>query len=211
MHPIFYSIDKFRKWADLQERKYLLWECDFPKWEEIHSLFGVYLTDTSFFDWTEAEVTELLYILARDNDSQAIIRMIAEDDALLLFLAEQALTYGEPDAKWQLAVHLPSCANTAAAERMLVKYLRDEDEYVTRRALMALAQTGSALTEAYCKIAWESAGEMQEYQRIAVLHALFSAHSDLLADYIALAKKDGRMWLVQNALELESRMLGKEL
>lgn len=73
---------------------------------------------------------------------------------------------------------------------------------------MALAAMKSAKTEAYCIEAWnkECYGEMQEYQRIAVLHALFLMQSARLPDYLDLAKKDGRKWLVQNALDIASRM-----
>jgi hypothetical protein len=54
-------------------------------------------------------------------------------------LASKALTYEDYDAKWQLAYglsHLKDFKSTA--EALLQEFIKDEHEYVRRRALLAL-------------------------------------------------------------------------
>lgn len=137
---------------------------------------------------------------------EELARQVAENQDILFFLSEQSFNYGEYNAKWQLASNLPLCQDKAKAEKLLLQYVQDENEYVNRRALMALAKTGSEQTEKYCQLAWDRDiyGDMQQYQRIAVLHALATINSALLPKYIELAKQDGREYLVMNAINIES-------
>lgn len=118
MHTVFDRIQKFREWASTQERKYGEWECNYAEWNEIYALFGDFIDAVSFAHWDPQQIAEILYILARDNETQTISRMIANDESLLLFLAEQSRKLGEPDAKWQLAVRLSNCIKREAAETL---------------------------------------------------------------------------------------------
>lgn len=208
MHELFIEIKKFHKWADLQEQKIGEWETWYGEWSKIITYFKRFLAQTDFMQWDDEQVNEILYIIARDNESEILVDMVSKHTPLLLFLAEKALISGEHDAKWQLAIHLPEREPHSLAEVLLLRYVQEDEEYVNRRALMALARMGSKETETFCKIAWEREryGEQQEYQRIAVLHALFTIKSDLLPQYILKAKEDGRKWVVKNALEIEGSM-----
>jgi hypothetical protein len=49
-------------------------------------------------------------------------------------------------------------------------------------------------------------GDMDEYQRIAVLHSLKTVNSPMLSTYLSLAKQDGRKYLVQNAIQIENEL-----
>ncbi len=208
MHKLLYEIHKFRQWKSTQENKSGEWECDYENWDAIYSSFVEFVGDLDFAQWDDDSIGEILYIVARDNETETLAEDISLSEPLLLFLAQKALHYGEKDAKWQLAVRLPICKDRDAAETLLLSFVRDSDEYVNRRALMALALTQSNATQEHCKIAWDRDiyGDLQEYQRIAVLHALFIAQSALLPRYIQLAKEDGRKWLVKNALEIEAEI-----
>jgi len=48
--------------------------------------------------------------------------------------------------------------------------------------------------------------DMEEFQRIAILHSLKTTQSSLLREYLNKAKEDGRKYLVQNAAEIENEM-----
>ena len=117
------------------------------------------------------------------------------------------IAWGPPDAKWQLAVRIAGITDRQQAEKLLVQLVQDDNEYVSRRALMSLAEIASDKTEHYCRIAWEKeVDEMQEYQRIAVLHALFRIQSGLLPHYLQLATKDGRKHLISNLRAIEAQL-----
>lgn len=79
--------------------------------------------------------------------------------------------------------------------------MNDEDEYVNRRSLMELAKLKSEKVEFYAERFWnkDKYGEMEEYQKIAVLHSLKTINSNLLDNYIKLAKQSGYKYLVENA------------
>lgn len=206
MQQLFDEIRKFHKWADEQEPQIGEWDSWYGEWEKIRILFGQFLNQTDCEQWGDEQFSEILYIIARDNEAEGLADLVAEQEHVLLFLAEKALTYYDIDTRWQLADRLQFCNQREEAERLLIRYVQDTEEYVNRRSLMALAAIQSKETESYCIRAWERDcyGEWQEYQRIAVLHALAGIQSDLLTQYINLAKEDGRKWLVQAALDIEA-------
>ncbi len=211
MQDLFKKIADFKKWASQipAEKRIGEWECNYDgdQWSILVRLFEEFISHSDFNLWETSTIEQILYIIARDNETEYLSSCIAKQDELLLFLAEKALEIGEPDAKWQLAVKLQGNTNSAKASALLETYVEDEDEYVNRRALMALASLHSDKAEYYCQIAWDRTeyGEMQEYQRIAVLHTLYSIKSSLLEKYITKAKQDGRKGLLKNALEIESK------
>lgn len=211
MHKLFDEINKFKQWASTisEEDKSAEWECDYCEWSTIWTLFSDFIINDNFLSWNIETVENVLYIIARDNEMEELSAQIAKNDALLLFLSEQALIKGEIDTKWQMAAQLQHCNNRQSAERLLERYVIEADEYVNRRALMSLGNIKSEKTEVYCKIAWERnvyGNNLQEYQRMAVLHSLFAKQSNALPVYITLAKQDGRKYLIQNALEIEAQM-----
>lgn len=194
MTDLFIEIQKFRNWAKKIKIKLGEWELNYGLWGAIYASFEDFIIGTDCLQWSKDTIEDILYILARDWEMGILARNIAKNEALLVFLAEQALSSGEGDAKWQLAAHLPSCSDMSTAERLLLEFVRDDDEYANRCALQALAKIQSPRTEEYCKIAWDRNiyGEMDEYQKIAALEAFFAVHSKFLSQYITLAKEDGR-------------------
>lgn len=200
MNQLFQEIKNYHEWANYQDKQIVEWESTYEEWPKIIKLFEVFICNTDFGQWDDEQINEVLYIIARDNEAEMLAAMVSENELLLLFLAEKALASEEADAKWQLAIQLPNCERCSEAERLLIRYVQDEAEYVNRRALMALAAIGSGETEKYCEIAWkrDCYGDLQEYQRMAALHALSVIESKQLPKYIELAKQDGRKWLVKS-------------
>jgi hypothetical protein len=83
----------------------------------------------------------------------------------------------------------------------LRSFVYDDNEYLSRRALLSLASLKSDKSEALAERAWES-GHL--YQRIAALSVLNKISSSKLQEYLKKAHEDGREYLVKNTLKIES-------
>ncbi|MCP3393830.1 HEAT repeat domain-containing protein [Bradyrhizobium sp. CCGB12] len=130
-------------------------------------------------------------------------RELTARPAHLLALARAAPHSPERDARWQLADALGSDEFAAdEVEPLLEQFFHDADEYVSRRALLALARRRSKRAEALALRAW---GTEHEYQRMAALDALSAVNSPLLPSYLDLAQRDGREYLVDFANRLRAR------
>ena len=188
--PLDRAIQRFKDWASnypIAERTGE-WECDYPDWAEIYTAFTSFVEQNDYRQWSSTDTQNVLYIIARDNEDERLIDEIANQEDCLIAVAEAAVKYGERDAKWQIASRLGEAEiDVAVAETYLLEFLKDADEYVRRRALLALAQTGSGQTEAWAEIAWRTG---HEYQRIAALHALHQVSSSRLEEFVELAKQE---------------------
>jgi hypothetical protein len=213
-HALFDEIARFKKWAGLHSEASVAeddrggeWECDYTNWSAIWTSFSDFISNTYPDAWSDKQIEALLYIIARDNDTESLAGIAATNPKALVLLATRAVTNAPPNAKWQLAVQLETLADKQLAEKLLKKFVQDKEEYVSRRALMCLAAIHSTQTEHYCKIAWEKdIGSMQKYQRIAVLHSLFKIKSPLLNHYLTLARADGRENLLNNVQMITGQM-----
>ena len=210
MHQLFQEIDQFNKWAcqesdTNQDQRMGEWECDYRNWDKIYYNFTDFIKANQPANWTKNEKQLLLYIIARDNESERLSEILSESDEGLLTLAKEATHSKYRDAKWQLAVQLHKLIDKSAAHSLLETFVKDDDEYVNRRALMELAKLQSNKVEFYCEKFWnkDKYAEMEEYQRMAVLHSLKIVNSKLLPQYLKLAKLDGRKYLVEQAQKLE--------
>jgi hypothetical protein len=193
----------FHDWADrypVGERS-AEWESEYDHWPEINTAFRKFLDASGTEKWDSATTDLVLYILARDNETEMLKEELILRPPILLSLATAGLQSSENDARWQLADALGNVElSENQAEQMLEEYCRDENEYVSRRALLALARRRSAKVEPLAIRAWETG---HEYQRIAALEALASCNSSLLPTYLKLARQDGRQHLVSNAFKLD--------
>lgn len=197
--PLERAIQRFKDWASnypIAERTGE-WECGYPDWAEIYTAFASFVEQNDHRQWSPTDTQNVLYIIARDNEAERLIDEVEKQEGRLIYIAEAAVKYGERDAKWQIASRLCEAeVDIEVAETHLLEFLKDTDEYVRRRALLALAQTGSRQTEMWANIAWKTG---HEYQRIAALNALHQVSSSRLEEFVELAKQDGRTYLVRNA------------
>lgn len=208
-NQLFLQIDKFDTWAQSQfdipqDDIGGEWECNYRNWDEIYSAFVNFLNETDSNNWTEKEMERLLYIIARDNESGYLSDLLNE--LALIVLTKFAIVHGKRDDKWQLAVQLHKLSDKQLAITFLDEFVNDKEEYVNRRALMELAKLKSQKVESYAELFWSRNvyGDMDEYQKMAVLYSLKEINSAQLDKYIQLAKQDGRHYLVQNAIKIES-------
>lgn len=211
MHPVFEEIEKFRKWSKgfsqiPEEERCGEWEEEYEHWHRIDSTFADFIRTTQVEDWTEAVGKALLYIIARDNESESLADLVSNYPEKLVFLAQYAINVESPASKWLLAIRLPLLSDKRLVESLLLEFIVDSDEYVRRRTLVALAQVGSRQTEHYCKEAWQRHDQYQEYQRMTVLQALFNIQSPLLNKYLEEAKQDGRYYLLKKVVEIETKL-----
>jgi HEAT repeat protein len=193
------EVDRFRAWADTYpvEERSGEWEMGYNGWKDLNEAFIAFVSSTSCVDW-DAETTQMvLYTIARDNEMQWLIERLAENPNNLLCLAERALESDVWEAKWQIATALGGLeSRRTEAESLLLRFAHDEDEYVRRRALLALSDLNSSHVEDLVASAWDTG---EEYQRIAVLCALHQVGSPLLKEYAKLAEADGRESLAKYA------------
>ena len=207
VHPLFIEIDKFESWAEVMLSKPSTisaeWETDYPDWDAIEAHFKDFIRSLPSSRWNSNELSLLEYIIARDNECERLVEDLTDD--ALIALSEYALIHGEQDSKWQLANALPRIADTQKAIGLIERYVNDAEEYVNRIALMALAKVDPQKAELYCEAHWirNLYGDLDEYQRMAVLATLKEIGSPLLESYLKLAKEDGRPYLVNLASELE--------
>lgn len=195
------AVQNFRAWAgaSLPVGRCGEWETEYESWDQLYLAATAVLRSEP--DAWDSETKELLlFVIARDNEDGVVADQLTEDQALVL--AEASIHSSERDAKWQLAVRLSTFPLAAGLERILLALANDADEYVRRRALMALADVGSRGSVPLAMKAWESC---EEYQRMACLHVLQRLNSPRLPAYLALAEQDGRQYLVGVARKIREQ------
>ena len=143
MDKLLKEIEQFERWADEysdipQDERGGEWECDYSNWSAIWSEFERFLSDNNVLKISDYQFEKILYIIARDNENQSIIEMIAENAELLMTIAEKGLTFKSIDSKWQIVDKLNRLTDMALAKMLLVKYIKQENEYVTRMAIKTL-------------------------------------------------------------------------
>lgn len=207
-HLLFEEINKFDQWAKSlytipQDDVGGEWECNYHRWANIYSAFKDLISSSIPTQWSYMEKERLLYIIARDNEMRQLAGSLTEN--ALVVLAEYAIGHGHRDDKWQIAVQLHKLSDKQLATNLLEAFVNDEEEYASRRALMEFAKVQPNKIERYAELFWNrnKYGDMGEYQRMAVLHALHTIRSKRLSNYIKLAKQDGRRYLIESANKLE--------
>jgi hypothetical protein len=124
--------------------------------------------------WNDHTKQLLIYTIARDNEVGRICDELSEEQ--LMVLAATSMSSEERDAKWQLAEQSGKHPPTNQKEKLLLELAVDADEYVRRRSLMALADSGSGRAEQLAITAWQSG---KEYQQMACLQVLWRINSPL--------------------------------
>ena len=195
------EIARFRAWAVGHEGSSGEWECDYPEWRALYkaaeAAYAAYASDPP--DYATKDL--LLYAIARDNECQRLSDALLQYPELLLNLARHAKEYPDWNARWQMPVILAE-AGLPESPDLIRSFIADDDEYVRRRSLMALAK--------YCPdeaegIAIAGMDEKHEYTRIAALHVLFDVGSDRLQYFLDRHETDPNEYVRQNVAELKSK------
>lgn len=197
-----FEVQRFRDWADRypRARTYGEWECDYEDWGVLYHAYVDHLDRIAPEQWNDQDRDALLYALARDNELERLKEELAERPGHLLALARHGLQSPEHNARWQLADALATlgCDHPEAAD-LLEQFVLDQDEYVRRRALLALGRLDAPRAEELALRAWDTG---LEYQRIAALCVLEEISSPLLRNFLEQAAEDGHEALIANAARI---------
>lgn len=193
------TILKFKNWAEHipAASRSGEWECDYPDWSEIYTQIAEFVISKDFCLWSEDEITDILYIIGRDNETQELARVLAKDSDRLIGLLQQCLQSKESEAKWQLIVEAGELKEwSPILEKLIYCLYFDKDYYVQRRALMELAKKQSKYTLELAQYSWET---QDEYQRISALQALHDLNYEGIGEFLDVALKSDQKHLVLNA------------
>lgn len=137
--PFKCGVADFKSWASKTDKSFGEWETEYYCWDKLYQQTKELLKRLSVEYWNNELIEEFLYILARDNETENIIEQLIDLPNQLLLLAKAALTYTDADAKWQMAYGLGEISVEKSTVRKLLQgFLKDENEYVRRRASFAL-------------------------------------------------------------------------
>ena len=139
------EVERFREWAGSDEPKYGEWETEYPHWDRLYATVGELLCSGS---WPISSLPLLLYVLARDNEAEYVLDLLSQYQESGMALAGACINYPDSDARWQIAVFLGKVRTPEAIE-MLKKLAEDENEYVRRRALIAIKDVDPEYAKAH--------------------------------------------------------------
>ena len=152
------------------------WEVDYPYWNDTYSAFCHVLTQMDAETADSVLLDEMVYLIARDNEAEGFIQETTSHPQWFECLCRRAAASNESEAKWQFAAYLPECPCSQEVKDMILDFAKDPNEYVSRRALLAMPALRPDCVEQFAPLFWERncySLELQEYQRIAVLVSLF--------------------------------------
>lgn len=203
------EVTRFAAWAKSlpDTQRSAEWEGQYPDWQRLYEAAIAQLAKP-ITEWTQADNTNVLYAISRDNEAEFLVEQASKQPSTFLRLAETAMTSAERDARWQFAAWLGNVetARRPQAEPLLLTLASDDDSYVRRRSLTALAAMKSARTEEIAERLWQAGNELE---RVSCLHALQVTTSLKLQDYLQRAHNSGQDLLMQAAREITAEIAGR--
>lgn len=98
------------------------WEVDYPAWDDIFDAFCHVLTDLAAEQAEKQLLTDMLYLIARDNEGEGLIQRTVQHSAWFEVLCRCAVRSSEPEAKWQFAAYLPECSCNQEVKDMILDF-----------------------------------------------------------------------------------------
>ena len=210
---------KFHQWQEdtypekTAEEIGSMWEVDYPYWNDTYRAFCHVWTQMDAEMADSILLDEMVYLIARANEAEGFIQETTSHPKWFECLCRRAAASNESEAKWQFAAYLPECSCSQEVRDIILDFAKDPNEYVSRRALLAMPALRPDCVEQFAPLFWERncySPELQEYQRIAVLISLDTIHSDLLPQYLEWAKQDGQSYLLEHAKRIEGGLAMNE-
>lgn len=164
----------------------------YPKWHELYKYYEKILTDTELCIFSNEDLYKTIFLIGRDNEDEELIEIIYKLEKNQKRLVENILKNNDVDAKWQLA-NCISRNHSKNYMKELIALFENENEYVSRMALLALGNLKYEKIEMILEKAWNT---NYEYHRIAVLSILYENNMANLDYYLEKAKFDNRPWLL---------------
>ncbi|HOP21586.1 MAG TPA: hypothetical protein PK055_00865 [Gammaproteobacteria bacterium] len=195
------KVARFKKWASSRQGTYGEWECDYQHWDELWKAAEESMKDFSHENSDIETINNLLYTIARDNEIERLRKEAIKYPELLRQLARFGVDSSEPDAKWQVSVSVADAQLPDAAD-LIRPYLNDNNEYVRRRSLLAIAPFSPNEAEEIAKV-WMD--KDYEYSRIAGLHVLDILKSECLELYLERHANDSSKYVRSNVEDIRKQ------
>ncbi|WP_373231375.1 HEAT repeat domain-containing protein [Cohnella sp.] len=178
------------------------WETDYPNWMEIINAIDLFLQSNNYEDCNEEIINAFLYLIGRDNEREYLAELLVEHPNFLIHLAKRGFSYPDHDTRWQLVFYVSKLYGTYhEVEDIVISYWQDSNEYVRRRALLALGFMKSKYAE---ELAVEAYLSDYEYQKIAALEVLHMINSPKLYDYLKLSEQSESTIIRNGALRIRT-------
>ena len=139
LNTLHREIEAFKTWAETLGKRTPDWEVVYPGWDNLYNAVNRVLAGVPLNEWKPEVFNQILYALARDHEAENIQDKLVDYPDKLIALAEKALSYPDYHTRWQIAhiIHkVPK--KDSEIEILLNRFLSDENEYVRRRASLAL-------------------------------------------------------------------------
>lgn len=166
---------RFRTWALGREGRYGEWECDYDEWPAFLKAAEDAIAETERGQLDSDDALNLLYAIARENETEWLRRFLIGYPRTLRSLAIRSASYPDCDAKWQLACSV-AAARLPDAVEILQPFLTDQDEYVRRRSLLALSPLCPSQAERLAITGIDSASDYSRMAALEVLHDIGYVH-----------------------------------
>lgn len=152
---------KFHQWQEITypgkttEEIGGVWEVDYPAWNDIFDAFCHVLTQMDAETADSVLLDEMVYLLARDNEAEGFIQETTSQPKWFECLCRRAAASNENEAKWQFAAYLPECPCSQEVKDMILDFAKDPNEYLSRRALLAMPVLRPDCVEQFAPLFWE--------------------------------------------------------
>ncbi|MDE5873276.1 MAG: hypothetical protein K2H07_05120 [Lachnospiraceae bacterium] len=188
------------------------WELDLFEFDEMCSVIFDIIKNTSYTEATEQILDDMLFGIARDNECSRIVNMLIDYSGWYSVLCRKSLSTDYLNAKWQFAESLKDYKGQDNLHELIYEFLKVDDEYTERMALMSLAYIYPNQAEKYAIDFWhrdkyKDNDYENEYQKIMVLHVLYTISSDKIYEYLDLADQSIYCYLKENSKELREELL----
>jgi len=187
------------------------WEIDLNEFDEMCSIALEIIENLSPEEASAQLHDDLLFVIARDNESSWIVQELLKYPAWYSILCRKSLETDYTNAKWQFAESLKDYKGKDNVRDLIFRFLTVGDEYTERLALQSLAYIYPEKTEKYAIEFWHrdkyTDNYGSEHQKIMVLHVLNIIHSTKLEKYLDLADRTDYRYLRENAAEIREMML----
>ena len=178
------------------------WEVDYPYWNDTYSAFCQVLTQMDAETADSVLLDEMVYLIARDNEAEGFIQETTSHPQWFERLCRRAAASNESEAKWQFAAYLSECPWRPRSQRHDPGLRKGPNEYVSRRALLAMPALRPDCVEQFAPLFWERNCYSLDYRNTldrVFWVSLDAIHSGLLPQYLEQAKQDGRRYLLEHA------------
>lgn len=176
-------VSNFEDWCENASRSSDGWQSNFPKLDQLLSAARRELSSPELAPHSASLIVGLFSPL--DEDEQ-VLELVCEKPRHIATLARVALHLDDRSALWQLAVAAGKIGDQACLQ-LLRALVHHDDEYVRRRALLALRELDGGFSE---EIAKEWLRHPHEYTRMVALDTLATLKSAYFLRAMGTLKDD---------------------